>query len=236
MKTKTKTGMTPPSSLDAATAPETAHVQLMARTTGPNASLPQPGDEVSSRSMKRRFGPHAIVVLENHLQEIDTQEGEPVKYLLSKRLPSLDEYQMLRQQRFTASLAIHVNNALEKFHCLMEELQEWQDNLPESLQEGEKAYMLETAISELDGLPEPAVPKWAGSIDVLHLPLVNGGSRRDRRDDTVSTLRDCLEALGILARNRSTGRALLVREIEGLMQEIGELIDAVENVEFPGMY
>lgn len=54
-----------------------------------------------------------------------------------------------RSDRFSDAQGL-VDEAKCEFESLRDELQEWHDNLPENLQDGEKAYQLDSVVSELD--------------------------------------------------------------------------------------
>ena len=56
-----------------------------------------------------------------------------------------------RQGRFDAALGL-VGDAKSEMEELMQELQDWRDNLPENLQSGTKADELDTAIGQLEDL------------------------------------------------------------------------------------
>jgi hypothetical protein len=56
-----------------------------------------------------------------------------------------------RAARFAAAQAL-ASDAKDEFQQLLDELQEWLDNLPESFQQGEKGETLQTAIDSLEEL------------------------------------------------------------------------------------
>lgn len=54
-----------------------------------------------------------------------------------------------RKKRYEQALS-QISQARDIVESLRDELQEWYDNLPENLQESNKAVMLDTAISSLE--------------------------------------------------------------------------------------
>jgi ferric-dicitrate binding protein FerR (iron transport regulator) len=54
-----------------------------------------------------------------------------------------------RVERFREAIG-YVISASAEMNALKEELENWRDNMPENLQQGEKAEQLQTAIEELE--------------------------------------------------------------------------------------
>lgn len=72
------------------------------------------------------------------------RQGERKRRRRRKRWPS-------RADRFAGAIS-DVETAKATVEELRDELQSWLDNMPENLQQSEKAQNLEAAISELDGI------------------------------------------------------------------------------------
>jgi thymidylate synthase len=141
------------------------------------------------------------------------------------------------------------NDAIESaraiFEELAEELQNWRDSIPESLQNGEKADQLDGAIEALtsaaDSLVEPPVEDLDG-IEEGKIP--NKASRPKRCAAAVTTLANAVEAardeaerLRLVADpETATAREEAATAWEEWADEIEAAQQAAEEVDFPRMF
>lgn len=154
------------------------------------------------------------------------------------------------------TVADAVANGLSDLETLRDELQEWYDNLPESFQNGSKGDTLQEAIdalSEVDCLPAPdcigmnhddeSEPGEIGGTRFTYVAYRKRKmSRSLRRDEATAQLRGALDAMRdeLEKAGNDEGQPdsyLKTRdEIEAFCDELENLIDSAESVEFPGMY
>jgi hypothetical protein len=145
-----------------------------------------------------------------------------------------------------------VQDALAVFEELRDELQNWRDNLPESLQNGSKADELDEAIGQLESAISYAEDEPPQVVEDLPQFTVSTSakskkSRADRRDEAcsmlasaVDTARDFLDDIQKKPEGE-TDDAETKREAEAgdLDEWIGTIESAqneAEQIAFPGMY
>lgn len=144
---------------------------------------------------------------------------------------------------------------------LRDELQEWYDNLPDSLQNGVKGDTLQCsidALSNVDSLSvptcvesctDPADPATAQYIGGLRFKLLVPAptkrrlSRRERRDEATALLQGALDAMRDAVEDRpelhgteEDQYAKTWEEITEFCDELGSYMEEFEGAEFPGMY
>jgi len=147
---------------------------------------------------------------------------------------------------------------------LRDELQEWLDSLPESLQGGSKADQLEEAISSLDSCEEIELPTELEHLENAEVTSIQNVARKlsrsARRDNVVSWLRAAQELLDERATSYHEYAELESTPSLGtppddhngpwtqddyttaaekaleLVDEIETICDNVEAAEFPQMY
>lgn len=204
--------------------------QFMTRTT-----TTQP-NTITIRKLRRTYGEHSLDVLDEYLEELDT-EDEAVRtvrtYRIIKPLPSKDEFLTLQTTHYTSTVAELVGDAFGVFEDLACEMGDWYDNLPEGFQAGDKGVMLDDARNTLENLEQPEVFEHVATLKVLYLPLTGRVSRASRRDDAVRRLRAVLEVLVAIPPDDDTDKR---DERQELINELENAIGDAEYVEFPGMY
>jgi hypothetical protein len=184
---------------------------------------------ISIKKLKALYGSYVESVLEEYLDELPKEERKMRTYRILKPLPSNGEYKELQRQTFTSTVADLVDCAFTCLEELATEMGDWYDNLPESLQYGDKAGALEEARITLESLCQPNVNERIGAMQVYYLPLYGTSSRGSRRDDAVGCLQAVVDAL-VTVENKEND------EIAGLIDELENTISEAESVEFPGMY
>lgn len=164
-----------------------------------------------------------------------------------------------------SGVADAASTAYSEVEQLAEELQSWYDNMPESLQNGDKASALQDAIGTLEGVAEVDIPDCAAGLTCQYLPLKRKASRATRCSyateilNAVSgALRERIEVLNDMkfdeVEDEQTGdvkeegddtasdepgteseRDDHVSALESAADEIENHASELEGVEFPGM-
>jgi capsid portal protein len=145
-----------------------------------------------------------------------------------------------------ATLADAANEAYSEFASLGEEMREWADNLEEKFSATDRYARISEAADALEGLSEPDYPDWASKTKVqvseLVKPLRRRISRATRRDNACAILDTCMEACNEWLdendkpENRSDEMLGIIGEITQIRDDLENLKDEAEAVEFPGMY
>lgn len=144
-----------------------------------------------------------------------------------------------------ATLADAANEAYSEIESLGQEMREWAENLEEKFSSTDRYARVTEAADTLEGLSEPSYPDWASSTKVQINELVKPPrrpSRAKRRDDACAILDTCMEACNEwLDENdkpekQSEEILALVGEITQLRDDLENLKDEAEAVEFPSMY
>lgn len=136
-----------------------------------------------------------------------------------------------------------ISEACGEITSLAEEMRDAFDNTPESLQSSGAGEARGEAADALENISEPDVPeelqgdKFKIKWHVRALPAKQQAklSRAARRDEAVQTLTAVVERL-----NAITDDAEFTEEereaASGFADEVQQIIDEAEAVEFPGMY
>ena len=136
---------------------------------------------------------------------------------------------------------------------LASELRDWHDNLPESLQEGDKGSTLEESASTLEDLDISDLPDWTtdadhtNAITTVFFPDLKCESRADRASEASEELRAAAERLREEAQDleqpkesttneENKKRAEQGDELSNLADEYESVADEIQGVEFPSMY
>ena len=144
-----------------------------------------------------------------------------------------------------ATLADAANEAYSEFTALGEEMRAWAESLEEKFSTTDRYARVTEAADTLEGLSEPSYPDWASNAKVQISELAKPPrkvSRASRRDQACSILDTCMEACNEwLDENdkpekQSVEMLALVGEITQLRDDLENLKDEAEAVEFPGMY
>ncbi len=158
----------------------------------------------------------------------------------------------------TASVEDLVSEAFGEIESLKDELQEWRDSIPLTLQDGDKASQLDDAISSLESHEAPDVPASAGDLTGTYTKTPGRLSRSNRRYEACAmagaacdAVRARIEELSEIeydedGKRKGAGdgeahateeeRDSDVSDLETLADALEEATGEWENVEFPGMF
>ena len=142
----------------------------------------------------------------------------------------------------TLSVADAVSEACGELQSLAEEMREAFDNTPESLQQSPVGEARDEAANVLEGIDEPDVPEGLGSERMkfqeraLTQRQMLRKSRSARRDDAVQLLQRVVEQLDEAIDDKENMNEVEIAEAESLRDNVQNVIDEAEGVEFPGMY
>ncbi len=190
------------------------------------------GDVVGGRKICNAYDAQAVRVLASYL-EVDHGSKGQRKYKICKELPGPEEYAELRKKHFTTTVGSLISDAYSELESLHSEMDEWYNNLPESLQQADRGVRVEEAANTLgEHTSEPDVSEAVAAIEVFSIPSFDVTSRADRCAEAAGTLRTAIEALNDYGEEHKE----LSSEIDSLVQELENTADSVEGVEFPGMY
>lgn len=196
---------------------------------------------ITGISLKKTYGSHAVAILGGRLEALprERKKGAKQKYKVLQELPTVEEFGILRARRFTTTVDALISDAFGEFESLRDELQEWLDGIPESLQNGQKSDDLQTAIDTLDNLQAPDVPTEVSSLETVYIPQEKIDSRPDRRDDAVNRLATAVDVLNDAMDDEDAEVKYTDEQKETIQQLIDDLenhIDDAEGVEFPTMF
>lgn len=156
---------------------------------------------------------------------------------------------------FDVCIADALDNGKSQLEELRDEVRDVYDNMPESLQGGDRGQRLEECASTLDEvdnvtlcdeLSNSSRDDGTDALGGVRFTHVDGSKRRmsraARRDEAVALLRDALDAIQQALDeddDRPKGEQRYVEqrdEIESTVDEVTSLCDAAESADFPGMY
>ncbi len=152
-----------------------------------------------------------------------------------------------RKKREPVLISTNVADAVSTAFCVIEELaeemREAYDNTPESLQNSGAGEARGEAADNLENISEPDVPDALNQLPVNFntLPLRRNASRADRLADGLQYACQaigCLEDLITehLKEEGDTFGELDEDAVREVIDEIQNMIDEAEGVEFPGMF
>jgi hypothetical protein len=137
-----------------------------------------------------------------------------------------------------------ISEALGEITTLAEEMREAFDNMPESLQSSAVGEARSEAADNLENISEPDVPaelrgdkfnvKW--TVRVLSPSAERKQSRASRRDEATEILTQIVVRLEELADGDSQIEAQVKEAASVFVDEVQQIIDEAEAVEFPGMF
>ena len=138
----------------------------------------------------------------------------------------------------TTTLGAAIADAFSVIDELQQELQDWMDNMPENLQQSEKASQLQEAIDGLTQSNEPEVPEGSelAEREVKYTSsLGKRASRSDRRHDACAMIQGAMDLLTALVEAaEKDGRDDDAQELQTLNDELQQAYDEWDAVEFPG--
>ncbi len=212
-------------------------------------------ESIGITKLNKTYGQYGVPVLTKNgfLEQEEQKRGAPRRYKILKELPTVDEFKKLSNEMYKISVEDLVGNAKGTIEELASELRDWHDNLPESLQEGDKGSTLEDSASTLEGMDIPDLPDWAitetghpKAITTVFLPQLRCESRADRASEASEELRAAAERLREEAEKlekpegcdveANKERAEHGDELSNLADEYESAADEIDGVEFPGMY
>ncbi len=157
----------------------------------------KPGDVITKVAVRVVFDAYfERVILGSHLERLPRASRQaPITYRVRAALPQPEVYRELRNQRFTTTVEDLVSAAQGEVEALAGELRDWHGNLPEGINNSDKAGEIDEAASALENVNFPEVPEGLCDIKVLHLPALEQDSRPKRNAEVVSMLDDALGAL-----------------------------------------
>ncbi len=224
----------------------------------------KPGDVITKIAVRVVFDAYfERVILGTHLEPLPrVNRQSPITYRVKQELPQPEAYRQLRDQRFTTTLEDLLSAAQSEVESLAGELRDWHDNLPEGINNSDKAAEIDEAASTLENLTFPDLPDSLSTIRVLHLPALDQDSRPKRGAEVVSMLDDAIAALNSKtdelsqaiedtrkadeADGQSTPPASpdkemepdpqeIIGEIESLVSSLEDVKGELENVTYPSM-
>lgn len=138
-----------------------------------------------------------------------------------------------------------VSEAFGELQSLGEEMRESYDNTPESLQQSAVGEARGEAADALENISEPDVPtelqgdkfkvKW--TVLVLSPSAQRRQSRSARCAEACATLTAVTEHLGAIEENKESKFSKKEQQAASdFVDDVQQIIDEAEGVEFPGMY
>lgn len=125
-----------------------------------------------------------------------------------------------------------VSGSIGDLEALKEELEQWKENIEEKFSTTEKYSQLEEAVDALE-ISEPDIEDELGNIEVEY-QTVNPKSiksRSARCNEATRLLSAAIDALNAAAEDDDQ-----LEGAEDLANELQEIVDTAEGVEFPGMF
>jgi hypothetical protein len=130
------------------------------------------------------------------------------------------------------TVADAVSEAVEELAQLASEYRDWYDNLPEGPQGSAKGEAVSEAADQLEQLETPNLPDTVGNLPVtITVRPKNKPSRSYRAGEAVDHIRTVCELLEAIPEGEDAHA-----EASELADALSEIVDAVDGVEFPGMY
>lgn len=199
------------------------------------AAKPKPIGQIGIVALKNRFDRMAVAVLSEYIElSDDRKRGSPRKYNILKALPSKEEYDVMRDKKYTRTIRSLIEEAFDDAEDLKNELEEWFENLPQGFQDGDKGDAINSAKDQIEYAERPELPEDNDlefvelvtllKAEVIFLPL-EASSRSDR-------LGECNRMLEVAIENLPKSNAATDEIKTALESAISEW----ENVDFPGMY
>jgi hypothetical protein len=131
-----------------------------------------------------------------------------------------------RAKTYELALGDAISAAFADLEDLANEIREALDNVPESLRETARNQTLEQTADTLEGLTAPEVDDTLATIKVVTPKGRKPRSRSDRRDDALSVISACVEALEL---QEGT-------EADSLRDDLENASSEAESCDFPGIY
>lgn len=162
-----------------------------------------------------------------------THKGERTRYEVVRALPSKETYLEMKNRYYSTTIGELVSSVYNDIVELKDELESWYDNMPESLQGGDKGQILQDSISCLDSVYEPDVDENISKISVVFVPRI---PKRYSRSERHSLCVDILEFVSSTLKDALDSDGSLEDSVMDLLADIEETLMELQNVEYPGMF
>jgi molecular chaperone DnaK (HSP70) len=138
----------------------------------------------------------------------------------------------IQPQQYNSTVADIISESFSELESLGEEMRERYDNAPENLQATEVNQRVEEAADALEALSEPEVPECVAQLPVtFSFKPQRRQSRPDRRNQATERLSLAKSAIEDWQEEQEEEH----EDVDTLLEEIQQLIDDADNIEFPGM-
>ncbi len=211
------------------------------------------GDVVGIVKLKNMFDGYVQQVIHDRFKTVEQKrtgkKNPAAKLEIIKELPTLDEYRILKSERFETDVSALINDARSEVEELGSEMREWYENLTENLQQTGKSQSIEEAADALENVQIDDAPDFCSRLTLAFYPSLKCNSRADRCSEAVSRLRCAEEAIrDWVADNYSDDDEISKVKIdeeeievcwstlEDVCNNLSEVADELEGVEFPGMF
>ena len=208
------------------------------------------GEICGPARLYNEFDKYANQVLSgDFLQKITNDEmakKSRIKYKILKQLPTREEYNRMRDQRFRTTVDALICDAFSEIESLADEMRSWFDNLSEGLQSADRGQRVEQAADALESLSQPDMTELVDKIQAVFLPELKATSRTARATEAADMLRTASQKLtdwmDDLEENQESVTIDGVEykfdlsDIESIRDDAEEAANELEGVEFPGMY
>lgn len=204
------------------------------------------GQPVTITKLNKTYDRHAPDVLRDSLERIEVPRGSPRQWRCLFDLPSVEDYQRAKREKYTTTVGALVADAWGTLEDLASQMRDWYDNMPDGLRDADQGSRVGEAADTLEGLSEPDVPNDLENLPAYHPPGLKQESRADMASEAADMLeaaKDALEARaeelrGMDEKDDGTEDTTeeLAQAADDLASELEQLADEVRNVEFPGMY
>lgn len=191
---------------------------------------------ISKIALTKRYGPYAAqVLLRGEYLEDMKSSSKVAKYKILKPLPGKESFRDVFNRVFSKSIGDLISDAFGIFEELAEEMGDWYESLPESLQSTDKASTIEETRDALYDMQAREVSDHISNMKVVYTPPRKVKSRSDRCNDACGMLQAVEDYLNDLDDNEeltSEDRD----ECQSLASDLEEVRGRAEDLEFPGMY
>lgn len=130
-----------------------------------------------------------------YLKEIQVKRGERRRWAIVHPLPTMEEFKKLLSDKFAQTITDAITEAYSDIEELGGEMRSWYDNMPESLQGGDKGSMVDECANALESESAPDVDEVLQQLSVLYIPRQDSDSRADRLANAISLLEEVKSVL-----------------------------------------
>lgn len=158
-----------------------------------------------------------------------TKKGEVSRYLITKPLPTQEEFDARMAKHYTTSAQGLVEDANGEIDALKDEISEWKDSLPESFAGGDKESQLEEALEQLERYDELQWPDEIPDFNVVYIPPVPKIFRGREQHSRSSRLSEALDKLQLVHDELDGQKEFLLEKQNTLMAEYEGHKDAIDE-------